>query len=98
MRLTQKLRTAAERYLDLNSRKIHPDGWFDGGKRWYPDHSLACCESIRTPSRAYPYSLLTHNRSLGHVARETGYTPAIFRTAVRRIVEEEKKGRLNNET
>jgi hypothetical protein len=92
MRLTQKLRAAAQRYLDLQGRKIHPDGSFDRGVRWYPDQPLACCASIRTPSRAYPYSLLTHNRSLGHVALDTGYATATLRTAVRRIIAEEKNG------
>jgi hypothetical protein len=90
MRLTQKLRIAAERYLDLKSRRIHPAGSFDGGGRWEPHTAQACCASIRTPSRAFPYSLLTHSRSLAHVALDSGYALPILRSAVRRIVAEKK--------
>ena len=92
MRLTQKLRNAAQRYLDLQARRIHPEGDTDTGGRWYPTQSLACCGAIRSPSRAWPWSLMTHTRSLAHVAHDTCYELATLRAAVKRIVAEEKNG------
>ena len=60
VRLTQKLRTAARRYLDLRDRRADPDGTFDTGGRWYPAESVmavfisralpnagACCSAER---------------------------------------------------
>jgi len=88
IRLTQKLRTAATRYLDLQSRKIHPSGDFDNARRWGPNKQLECCKGIRTPSRKWPYSLMTHCRTMAHVAQDTGYGLSTLRAAVRRVKDE----------
>lgn len=85
VRLTQKLRTAARRYLDLRDRRADPDGTFDTGGRWYPAEELPCCASIRTPSRSWPYSYLVHCRTLAHVAAQSGYPVGTLRAAVKRI-------------
>ena len=88
IRLTKNLRTAATRYLDLKSRKTHPLGVFDKAGRWGPNKQLECCKGIRTPSRKWPYSLMTHCRTLAHVAQDTGYDLSTLRAAVRRVEDE----------
>jgi hypothetical protein len=89
IRLTKKLRNAATRYLDLQSRKIHPRGLNDSAGRWMPSQELKCCKSIRTPSRSWPWPLMIHCRSMKHVAQDTGYDLATLRAAVRRLVRDE---------
>ncbi len=61
--------TTKEMYESRKDRETHPDGYFDRGGRWYPNESeeCECCKNIRTPSRAYPYSLMTHCRSKKHI-------------------------------
>lgn len=43
-------------------------GKFDKAGRWYPDESeeRECCKPIRPPSRRFPFSLLSHTRTLKH--------------------------------
>lgn len=41
-------------------------GKTDRGNRFYPNVMHACCENIRTPSRAWPWSLYKHCFSLEH--------------------------------
>ena len=66
-------------YADRQNRREHPDGTFDGGGRWYPSDTeqCPCCDKIRSPSRRWPYSLMLHCRSYGHikhlVMREMGF-------------------------
>ena len=86
-RLTPKLRAAAEHYLALQSRARHPDGRAASGtsRAWYPARPLACCASIRPPSRAYPWSLMTHCRTMAHVATDLGVDLDRLRWAVRRL-------------
>lgn len=88
IRLTQKLRTAATRYLELQSRKRHPFGETDNAGRWYPDDEHECCKGIRSPSRSWPWSLMIHCRTMAHVAQDTGYELATLRAAVLRLTHE----------
>lgn len=85
IRLTKKLRRVVGHYFDLQSRKAHPLGEFDNAKRWTPHTPLECCQGIRTPSRSWPYSLLTHCRSSVHVASENGYDVRTLQAAIRRV-------------
>jgi hypothetical protein len=84
-RLTVKLRTAAERYIALQARAIHPEGNTDSGGRWYPVRQLPCCSDIRTPSRAYPWSYMTHCRTAAHVAADLDVDPDRLRWAVHKV-------------
>ena len=43
-----------------------PAGGYDNAKRWYPAQDFECCAYIRSPSRAFPFSLLRHCVSLAH--------------------------------
>ena len=90
--LTSTLRAAAEHYIALQSRARHPDGSTASGtsRAWYPDRPLACCADIRPPSRAYPWSLMTHCRTMPHVAAELGVDVNRLRWAVRRLSNDEK--------
>lgn len=57
-----------------------PVGSFDNAKRFYPATKCACCSGIRSPSRAWPFSLLHHARTLEHRAQEEGATAEGART------------------
>ena len=87
-RLTAKLRAAVSTYRRLKSRLTHPSGAFDRAGRWQPTVKLPCCLAIREPSRAHPYSLMLHCRTIGHVAQLNGYTPSTLRAAVNRLEKE----------
>lgn len=60
----------AKAYDNMKNRLTHPKGKFDSASRFYVDKKFACCEQIRSPSRSYPYSQMTHARSLEHIAHE----------------------------
>ena len=83
--LTKKLRRAAIEQINLQARVWHPSGDFDDAGRWYPTRYCDCCESIRSPSRAFPYSLMVHCRTVSHVAREHGIEERRLRWAVKRL-------------
>lgn len=57
-------------FIDRQNRSSNPYGNFDNGGRWYPSSGevCICCEAIRSPSRIWNYSLMTHCRSAVHIA------------------------------
>jgi len=67
---TQRLHEAAREYADRQGRRSHPDGKPDKGGRWHPTPAEAqpCCRGIRSPSRAWPWSYMTHCRTMTHIA------------------------------
>jgi len=67
--MNNKIRKAIDEFKALQSREKNPVGSFDSAGRWYPDESEKCefCDSTRSPSRSYPYSLLLHCRTLKHI-------------------------------
>ena len=86
----ERLQIAAQHYLELKDRRRHPVGKYDGGGRWYPAQEHACCTGIRGPSRAYPYSLMTHCRTAQHVAAEYGVEKAAMKKAAKAIYQATK--------
>ena len=64
------LEKAAREYISRKNRDSHPSGDFDKAGRWEPDAEewCDCCDYIRTPSRAYPFSLMIHCRTMEHIA------------------------------
>lgn len=64
------LETAAKCYLDRKARRTHPAGNLGKGGRWTPapEERRSCCNDICRPSRAWPWTLNRHCRSLEHVA------------------------------
>lgn len=52
-------------YMELKERMIHPAGKFDNGGRWYAENDSLI--SVRTPSRAFPYSEMVACRSKKYV-------------------------------
>lgn len=85
--MPDKIQAAAREYIARRDRHTHPDGDFDSAGRWYPAESeaCACCDSVRSPSRSWPYSLLVHCRSLAHVAALHGVEPLALRRAAREL-------------
>lgn len=52
-------------YRELKGRVIHPAGTFDKAGRFYLEHSDLV--SVRSPSRAYPYSEMLAGRTRKYV-------------------------------
>lgn len=67
-----KLQVAVAEYLSRKNRVTHPIGKFDAARRWYPasGEHCACCDGLRAPSRAFPYSLMAHCRTAAHIAEK----------------------------
>ncbi len=82
-----KLEQAALEFVLRQDRKHHPDGKFDNGGRWYPSETerCECCDHIRYPSRAYPYSLMVHCRTAKHVASLYGVDVKALKREAKRI-------------
>lgn len=72
---------ALRTYTALQLRLEHPEGNFDRAGRWYPSAGEAreCCRLLRSPSRSYPFSLLTHCRTAKHVANVFQVEPRALR-------------------
>lgn len=73
---------AAARYLRRKNRKEMPAGNFDNAKRFFLAETLSCCR-VRTPSRAHPFSQLSHGRTIVHVANLEGADLKAVRRLVR---------------
>ena len=75
---------AVKVYLARQSRVEHPYGEFDNARRWYPNlqEQQTCCNMVRSPSRSFPYSLLTHCRSSVHIANLFGVEVKLLRKAI----------------
>ena len=81
----QALDRAIETYKARRDRVSGPVGRRDGAGRWYPAESerRACCDHIRAPSRAWPWSLLRHCCTAAHVANLYGVQAADVRRGAR---------------
>jgi hypothetical protein len=84
---TSNLEQAARTFIARRDRTAHPTGKFDNAGRWYPSESetCSCCSSVRSPSRSYPYSYMTHCRTMAHVANLYGVSVSELRKEVRRL-------------
>lgn len=65
-----RVMVCAREYINRRDRICHPGGSFDSGGRFSLSEKYDCCDGIRSPSRAYPFSEMLHGRTLGHVAHE----------------------------
>ncbi len=84
-KLAKSILAAAHEYIALRDRSIHPVGTFDSAGRFYLATRCECCRSIKSPSRAYPFSHMVHARSIVHVAHAAGL--AGYVKAVRRVAD-----------
>ena len=75
---------AAARYLRRKNREESPAGKSDQAKRFWLAEKLSCC-GVRTPSRAHPFSQLSHGRTIVHVANLEGADLKAVRRLVRLI-------------
>lgn len=84
---TNTLEQAAREFIARRDRTAHPAGKFDNAGRWYPsEHEhCECCNAVRSPSRSYPYSYMTHCRTMAHVAHLFGVELSALRAEVKRI-------------
>ncbi len=83
--MTETILKAAKEYIDRQNRNSHPNGKFDNGMRWFPanEEHRSCCNHIRYPSRAYPFSLNKHCRSIEHIANLYSVNTKDLRKAVK---------------
>ena len=81
----KNLTAALYEWKRLQDRRQHPDGFFDKQGRWYPSEyeRCECCDKIRSPSRAFPYSYNRHCRSVEHVANKFGVDVKALRRETR---------------
>jgi hypothetical protein len=70
--LIPTLHAAVAHYLDMDDRKARPEGTFDNANRFYLKTTFKCCEGLREPSRAYPWSQMVHAKTAIHVAHQFG--------------------------
>jgi hypothetical protein len=96
MNTTKKIATispivvaAAREYLDRRDRISHPEGRTDNGGRWYPsdteDVGGTITRTIRSPSRAWPWSYMVACRTAGHVAELYGVDASAVRSMARTL-------------
>ena len=76
---------AAREFIALRARAKNPPGSFDSARRWYPDQYFSCCSNVRSPSRAWPFSELTHARTARHVAARFGVDESAVRKRARQL-------------
>ncbi len=78
---------AARTYIARRDRTAHPSGKFDNKSRWYPSEAehCDCCDAIRSPSAKFPFSYMTHCRTLEHVAHLYHVDVKDLRAEVKRI-------------
>lgn len=83
----ERVQDAARLYIARRDRVAHPCGQTGRGGKWYPSDNehRDCCDHIRAPSYAYPWSLSTHCRSAEHVAELCGVDAKALRTAARAL-------------
>jgi hypothetical protein len=73
------------KFRDLRDRRTNPAGHFDSAGRWYPAHICPKCASVRSPSRAWPYSYLKHCRTADHVASVAGVDATMVKRVAKAI-------------
>lgn len=80
----EQLSAAVQCFLGRQSRTLHPEGAFKNWK-WYPSDNewCSCCRSVHEPTRAFPYSLMQHCRTMAHVSHLYGVDSKELRKAVR---------------
>ena len=85
--MEEQIALAAQEYLNRQARKTHPEGKKDRAGRWYPSEQehQACCSAIRSPSRSWPWSLMTHCRTAAHVAELYQVPVGELRRVVRKL-------------
>lgn len=85
--MTTTLENAAREYISRRDRATNPDGKFDKQSRWYPsdEEHCSCCNAVRSPSRAFPYSYMVHCRTIGHIANKYGVDVKDLRKEVKRL-------------
>lgn len=77
---------AAVTYIKRRNRTDHPEGKTDKGGRWFPSdyEKQPCCDNVRSPSRSFPWSLMTHCRSTEHIANLYGIPKETLKNALKK--------------
>ena len=69
VKVDQDTKKLFKKFINECSRMYRPSGQTDNANRWIPTDSerFSCCEGIRSPSRAYPWSMYKHCHSKKHI-------------------------------
>ena len=80
---SSNLQTAVVTYRARQERREHPEGRRDNGGRWRPTENerQECCNGVRSPTRAWPWSLMLHCRTAQHIANLYGVDASELRKA-----------------
>jgi hypothetical protein len=83
------IKKAYETYKNRKSRKEYPEGTFDNARRWYPSDTEErnCCKKIRSPSKAFPHSLLDHCKTAKHIGNLYNISPKYIKNIKETIKE-----------
>jgi hypothetical protein len=86
-------------YEDRQSKKLFPWGNFRSCK-WLPfgEEKLECCKKVRLPSRNFPYSYLTHCKTLKHIKKLFDKYVPVENIVIFMMDEEEKENEKTNYT
>lgn len=84
------LEIAVEELYKRQNRLKRISGKSDKQGRWYPDETerRQCCGEIRSPSKAYPWSLFKHCCGVVHVANYYGVDVSALRKAYNKYKKE----------
>jgi len=85
---------ATKEYLSRKNRISHPEGSFDKARRWHPSDMERCeaCSTVREPSRAYPFSIMTHCRSISHIAAKYQVDATVMKKLSGQVLRSAKDG------
>lgn len=83
----EKAVRAILRYLRRKDWSESPVGYRDRAGRWYPrdEEWRPCCDKIRRPSRAWPWTLAQHCRTLEHCCALEGADPKLARKLLSKV-------------
>jgi len=91
------LRRAVAYYVSRKNRTEHPDGKLKGRPgKWYPhpkEEHRSCCDYIKPPSHACPYSLMNHCRSAKHIGNLLEVDPKEIKRLARIEINKEEERR-----
>ena len=69
MTLRETMAAITSKYEARKAGKDRPGGTSGKGNKWYPSEAehCACCDYVRPPSRAYPWSYYKHCFTRKHI-------------------------------
>jgi hypothetical protein len=85
--MEEKLMAAGQEVAARRKGASHPAGRTDNGGRWYPskEEYRPCCDTVRSPSRAWRWSVYKHCHTISHVAALYDVDEKLLRRLVKKL-------------